>query len=225
MTQVADPTRLAAEPGAATRERILDASERLFATKGFLATSVRDITSEAGVNLAAINYHFGGKDNLYREMSIRRLRIIREQRMAAIRAAMDPPPERRTVEDLLRRFAVSFLEPSADWKQGVLFLQLFSREMTEPRLPRELVQEELVVPIEAAFVEALREIEPGIEESSARLYLNSLVGQVMHMVHMAGFYGTLEARAVMGFTFDDMIEHIVRFTAEGIRSRAGGLPA
>jgi AcrR family transcriptional regulator len=47
-----------------TKERILDAAERLFADRGFAATSLRNITGEAGVNLAAVNYHFGSKDAL-----------------------------------------------------------------------------------------------------------------------------------------------------------------
>ena len=47
-----------------TGERILDAAERLFMAHGYEGTSMRQITSEAGVNLAAVNYHFGSKDAL-----------------------------------------------------------------------------------------------------------------------------------------------------------------
>lgn len=48
------------------RERILDAAARLFAQKGFAATTVRDIAAAAGINLAMIHYYFGNKDGLYR---------------------------------------------------------------------------------------------------------------------------------------------------------------
>jgi len=48
-----------------TRERLLDAAEKLFCQKGFEGTSIRDITAEAGCNIAAVNYHFGGKEKLY----------------------------------------------------------------------------------------------------------------------------------------------------------------
>ena len=47
-----------------TKDRILDAAERLFAHKGIEATSLRNITAEAGVNLAAVNYHFQSKEAL-----------------------------------------------------------------------------------------------------------------------------------------------------------------
>jgi len=59
--------------GAETREKILDAAEALFAEHGFEGASMRMITARAGVNLAAVNYHFGSKENLLREIFRRRL--------------------------------------------------------------------------------------------------------------------------------------------------------
>ena len=56
-----------------TRERILDAGERLFMAHGYEGTSMRLITSEASVNLAAVNYHFGSKESLIQEVFRRRL--------------------------------------------------------------------------------------------------------------------------------------------------------
>ena len=55
-------------PSDITRERILKAAERLFADRGYEETSIRAIVAKARVNQAAINYHFGGKDGLYREV-------------------------------------------------------------------------------------------------------------------------------------------------------------
>src|SRR5207247_5993504 len=69
-----------------TRERVLDAAERLFAERGFRATSIRDITAAARCNVAAVNYHFGGKVGLYREMFRRRLAALRERRVAGLRS-------------------------------------------------------------------------------------------------------------------------------------------
>src|SRR3989442_13609471 len=83
---------------ARTRERLLEAAERLFAERGFRATSVRALTSEAGCNVASVNYHFGGKEGLYREMFRRRLVALREQRIAGIRRAMDETGGRASLE-------------------------------------------------------------------------------------------------------------------------------
>ena len=55
-----------------TRDRILDAAEELFAEQGF-SSSLRNITSSAGVNLAAVNYHFGSKETLIEELFSRRI--------------------------------------------------------------------------------------------------------------------------------------------------------
>ena len=53
-----------------TREQILSAAEVLFAEKGFSYTSIRDITEKADCNLAAVNYYFHGKENLYKGMCL-----------------------------------------------------------------------------------------------------------------------------------------------------------
>ena len=64
--------------GEDTRERILLASQKLFAEKGFDATSVRDLTTEARCNVASVNYYFGGKDNLYLETFRSMVEVLRE---------------------------------------------------------------------------------------------------------------------------------------------------
>ena len=61
------------------RDHILDAAEKLFATRGFDATSVRDIGQEADVNIAMINYYFGSKDGLFHELVIRKASFMRMQ--------------------------------------------------------------------------------------------------------------------------------------------------
>ena len=74
------------ERAEATKERILDAAERLFAERGFDRSSLRAITSEAGVNLAAVNYHFGTKDELVHAVFARRLAPLNLQRLAMLDA-------------------------------------------------------------------------------------------------------------------------------------------
>ncbi|HNC68478.1 MAG TPA: TetR family transcriptional regulator, partial [Thauera aminoaromatica] len=64
-----------------TRDRILDAAERLFVENGFDGTSMRMITGAANANLAAINYHFGGKDALVQEVFRRRLAALNARRL------------------------------------------------------------------------------------------------------------------------------------------------
>ncbi len=70
-----------------TTEKILDAAEELFATRGFLTTSLRAITTRAGVNLAAVNYHFGGKDALIRAVFQRYITPLNQKRLDALEEA------------------------------------------------------------------------------------------------------------------------------------------
>ena len=69
-------------PSDVTRERILKAAERLFADRGYEETSIRAIVAKARVNQAAINYHFGGKDGLYREVLRTAFRALTKQQLA-----------------------------------------------------------------------------------------------------------------------------------------------
>ena len=74
-------------PSDITRERILKAAERLFAERGYDGTSVRAIVARARVNQAAINYHFAGKEGLYREICARRL--------PPLQSSSSPTPRKR----------------------------------------------------------------------------------------------------------------------------------
>lgn len=67
--------------GLDTKERILDAAERLFAQHSYAGVSLRTITAEAGVNLAAVNYHFGSKDALLQAVFLRRAKDLNRERL------------------------------------------------------------------------------------------------------------------------------------------------
>ena len=69
-------------PSEVTRERIMKAAERLFAESGYDGTSIRAIVAKAKVNQAAINYHFEGKDGLYREVLREAFRGLTEHQLS-----------------------------------------------------------------------------------------------------------------------------------------------
>jgi AcrR family transcriptional regulator len=81
------PQTASAPPEGATRERIRKVAERLFAGHGFKAVSLRLITAEADVNLAAVNYHFGSKERLIEEVIMHRIEPINAEKMQRLRAA------------------------------------------------------------------------------------------------------------------------------------------
>ena len=117
-----------------TRERILDVAERLFMAYGYDGTSMRQITGEAGVNLAAVNYHFGSKESLIQEVFRRRLDWLNEERMRALdrlEAEADGQPVKPSL--IVDAFFGTLLRMAEDdARGGMTFLRLLGRTLTEP---------------------------------------------------------------------------------------------
>jgi AcrR family transcriptional regulator len=100
-----------AEREAATKAQVLCAAERLFALHGFQNVSVRDITAEAGVNLASVNYHFGSKDALLFEIFRRRTSELNRERARMLHEASDRHDGKPPVREILR----AYFEPALRW--------------------------------------------------------------------------------------------------------------
>ena len=117
-----------------TRERILDAAERLFMAHGYEGTSMRQITGEAGVNLAAVNYHFGSKESLMQEVFRRRLDWLNEERMRVLDAyEKDAGGNALKPSQIVDGFFGTLLRLADDDQHGgMTFLRLLGRTLTEP---------------------------------------------------------------------------------------------
>jgi AcrR family transcriptional regulator len=89
-------------PSDQTRTAILAAAERLYADRGFGDVTLRDIVAEANVNLAAVNYHFGSKDELIAELFVTRSMALNRERLRELRAAEEAGAGRADVSDILR---------------------------------------------------------------------------------------------------------------------------
>ncbi|HSP66595.1 MAG TPA: helix-turn-helix domain-containing protein, partial [Bryobacteraceae bacterium] len=92
-----------------TKSRILDAAEKLFGMNGFEATSLREITAEASVNLAAINYHFQTKDSLIDAIVARRIEPVNKRRLELLEAAGPNP----ALEKILTAFMAPVMQVRA----------------------------------------------------------------------------------------------------------------
>ena len=209
--------------GDKARERLLDAAENLFAEKGFDGVPVRDITSLANCNVAAINYHFGGKDKLYLEIMKSRMVALREIRINSIREVMSRPG--MTLEDFLRAFSWAFLDPLGDEQSGARLFKLMVREMLDSHLPSDMFFEEVIRPVVESSVEAIMKVCPGIDMLKAAFCIHSVVAQLLHTVHVKKMLARVESLPWETPQFEDFVNHIVEFSAVGIRSfanQAGG---
>src|ERR1019366_9256648 len=122
------------ETHALTKELVFAAAERLFAVHGFQKVSVRDITAEAGVNLASVNYHFGSKDALLFDIFRTRTAELNRARARMLHEAADRhhahPPVRDILEALIAP-PVRWHDPSGDRRIAVQFLIRSRGEGTE----------------------------------------------------------------------------------------------
>ena len=126
---------IAASRGAtATKDRILDTAEELFMEHGFEATSLRSLTTSAGVNLAAVNYHFGTKEELFQAVLMRRLDPMNQERVALLdRLEAEAAPRPLSGDKILMALFVPALRLARDPERGGKnFLRLLGRAYADP---------------------------------------------------------------------------------------------
>ncbi|MGA2435856.1 MAG: TetR/AcrR family transcriptional regulator [Bryobacteraceae bacterium] len=203
-----------------TRDRILDAAERLFAEEGFDATSIRSITESAGANLASVNYYFQSKDALIQAVFSRRLGPLNQRRLAMLAAVEessgDGPPQ---VEGVLRAlFEPPFRMSSTLHGKGRSFACLLGRVFAEPGDLFARIVEEQFGEIRQRFVAALRRALPELPDVELMWRVHFLIGTMAHTLtaidHVPAISGGLcDPRDV-----DGMVERMIGFAAAGLRA-------
>jgi len=204
------------------RDRLLEAAEEFFCEKGFEGSSIRDITAAAGCNIASVNYHFGGKERLYVEVWRRHLREMGEVRVSVIEQLISQSGGRPSVEDLLSTFAYAFLGPLVDESRSQQLVKLVVREMLDQHLPANMLVDEMIAPTIASMRNGLARVCPQLEESKVLLVVFSVVGQLIHVVRVKAMFDEIEHAEMPGLDLSEAVNHIVKFSAAGIRAYAEG---
>lgn len=204
--------------GPETRERLLDAAERLFGAQGYASTSLREITAEAGANLAAVNYHFGGKEALLGAVLSRRVEPVNRRRLARLdeleAAAGDAPVE---VRELLRTFVGAPLREFGHLgAEGRHVLRLIGRCRVDPSPPvRGLLRQQ--------FGEVLRRFVAALTRAMPEVPEDQLLWRMMAVAGVFTFFlSELDAgdEALAGRPAADVettIERIVAFALPGLQ--------
>ncbi len=196
-----------------TQYRILEAAGEIFAESGFRNATVREICKQAGVNLAAVCYHFGDKEGLYFEV----LRYWHDESLKKypMDSAQDKefPPEER-----LRNFIRLFLLRMLDKGKPAWFGKLIAREMREPTAAFDRLVDEVVRPFYGVLEGIIEEIveDPGSEET-LRLCCESIVSQCVRYeikpVMLRMFQKDIYSREGI----DRIADHIARFSLMGLK--------
>src|ERR1700756_2151905 len=159
-------------PSEVPRERIMKAAERLFAERGYDATSIRAIVAKARVNQAAINYHFDGKDGLYREVLRAAFRALTEQQLQHA-DEMKAMSREAALADFIRRQ----LRPLMGRDEYSRHMRLMNWETVRPTpVFRKLLSEE-AAPFMGLAVDLVRRFQPDADQRTLMTAAVWLVGQ------------------------------------------------
>lgn len=207
-----------------TRNKILNVAERLFAEQGYAATSLRHIIAEAGVNLAAIHYHFGSKEELLDELVARLAGPVNAERIARLeRLESEARGAPLAIEPILEAFLMPAAEmASTHPESGRMMGRLHAEGLMPTLVGRHFM------PTGKRFVEALRRALPDLPDLEFQLRLEFMIGAMAHtMVHAQAFArsvatvaGAPEVHAPCGPHDRTRMGCLVAFLSGGFRAPA-----
>jgi len=205
----------------ATKIAIMNAAERLFAARGFEATSLRAITAEADVNLGAVNYHFTTKDALILAVLKRRMKPLNAARLALLgqfqaEAGGKPVGVDKILEALFRPALDVLTHPS---KGGPYFMRLIALVIAEPGVYLVPLIEEEFAEKTRRFHEALRLALPDLSEEEIYWKLHFATGAFLHTVAQPRLLELCSRGQCHLSSVDDTLRRIISFCASGFSAK------
>ncbi|MBI5014572.1 MAG: CerR family C-terminal domain-containing protein [Deltaproteobacteria bacterium] len=167
------------QASAETRQRLLEAAGEVFAAKGFRGATTREICRKAGANVAAVNYHFAGKEGLYEAV------VHHAHRHAAERYPLASASETPgSPADRFRAFVEWFLFRTLCEGRPAWQAKLLAREMIEPTRALDTLVETEIRPLLETLQSLCRELMgPGADDDEVRLAARSVLGQCLYYRH------------------------------------------
>ncbi|MCA1714165.1 MAG: TetR family transcriptional regulator [Gammaproteobacteria bacterium] len=198
-----------------TKDRILGAAEELFAQQGFAATSLRQVTSRADVNIAAVNYHFGSKENLVTEVFRRRMDEMSAQRLSQLQTAIQLHPG--DLEQVLAAFVEPALAMAQDRHGGGAFIRVIARAYAEKNDALRKFLSNQYGHVLRQFAKAIAACVPGLSKEALYWRLDFLSGALTYA--MADFGLIKRPGGVTESTHRQRAaRELIRFTAAGFNA-------
>ncbi len=202
-----------------TKERILDTAERMFAEHGYAATSLRSIIADAGVNLAAVHYHFHSKEALLEAVILRRSVPANQERLALLdrferEAGGNPPPLERVIEAFVAPTVLMSRDPQSG---SMVFMRLLGRLHAEGDLLPRIITSQFGDVLKR-FGAALRAALPNLPPEELFWRLNLAIGALAQTLR--GGSKDLETIADFSLSLDSeaALERLVSFLSAGFRA-------
>lgn len=199
-----------------TKEKILDAAEKLFSDNGFNGTSLREITSQAEVNLAAVNYHFGSKKELIKAVMSRYMNELSPRLMSTLTSvqAKDKP----TLIEVFSAFVEPLLALNAFRENGTsIFLQLLGRGYTDSQgFLRWFLTTKYPQVIES-FIAAVQKAYPELEPEEMFWRLHFTMGTVVFTMSSSdALIDIAQNDYDQHINIEDVIEKLIPYVAAGV---------
>lgn len=202
------------EPKSDTKEQILNAAERQFGLFGFAGASLRAVTRDANVNLAAVHYHFGSKEELFRAVVQRVAEPIVCEQMRHLDELenFDPNP---SVVDIVQAFVARPLEMILKQRGESCYVhaQFVGRCRTEPRPIQELAEVEFN-PSHQRFLELIHKALPDQSFTELEWKLDLIVAMIVRVLKQTEYSEPLSEKS--DEDIDNLIQRLVRFILSGI---------
>ena len=204
-----------------TKTRILDAAERNFAEHGFKAASLRNIIADAGVNLAAVHYHFGSKEALIKAVFARRIQPLNQRRLELLAAVeQEGRGKRLPVEKVIEAFLTPALELASDRETGTVAMRLFGRTIAEPGEEMQTLLKEQFSEVFQRFMQAFARALPGLPHDVLCWRMHFLIGCMAHLLSMGPLIQQITNGLCDASRTEIVLKELVRFVAAGLKAPA-----
>ena len=206
---------MAATTHFSTKDRILGAAEELFAQFGFSGTSLRQVTSRADVNIAAVNYHFGSKENLVNEVFRRRMDDMSAHRLSALKAALAQQPGE--LEPILAAFVEPALAIAQDRHGGAAFVRVVARAYAEKNDSLRKFLSDHYGHVLREFAKAIAACVPALSKEELYWRLDFLAGALTYAMADFGLIKRPTGTAEKAHR-ERAARELIRFAAAGFKS-------
>jgi len=170
-----------------TKTKILCAAEKIFAEKGYHNTSLRDITSNAKVNIAAVNYHFGSKEKLFEELLKTRFDPINKIRMELLEQIINRAEKNNSLPDL-REVLESFFDPVMNLmekdRNSRQFIVILGAILHHPDFKLKKIFIKIIGPVAELYFQCICRALPEIDPEIILIRVQFALGAFHHGMNM-----------------------------------------
>ena len=205
----------------ATKSRILDAAEHLFAENGYHGTSLRMITADAEANLAAVNYHFGSKEALIVAVIERRLLPLNQIRTKRLEAALAEAETNNSAPDV-RKILAAFIEPTLSFHSSSSgtkdFIALIGRALADPNDTARNIFISRIMPVFTLLHKSLAKALPQIDPETLHWRLHFMIGSLSHVMHNMNKLPLPAEMQPTGKNHQEITEMLLSFLTSGMEA-------